>query len=60
MMKKVYITPALKTKLMTETEEMMAASGETLPIIKDGETVEGGLSKENIHWESDEKSVWDD
>lgn len=59
-MKKVYITPALKTKLMAETEEMMAASGgTTLPITK-GETVDSGLSKENIHWESDEKSVWDD
>lgn len=59
-MKKAYITPALKTRLIAETEEMMAASGETLPINKDGETVNDGLSKKADTWINEPKSNWED
>ncbi len=59
-MKKTYIKPALKTKSIVEAGYMLAASAETLPVVKD-ETVDEALSKQtNDIWENDRPFVWDD
>lgn len=57
-MKKTYLTPSIKTRSIVETESILAASGETMPI--GGEQVNEGLSKQSGAWEAEQSSVWDD